>query len=475
MTLEELQLKAENAELRQKLAQALERIAVLEALLSQNSRNSSKPPSSDGFKRPPKKGSEKKPSNKKTGGQPGHTGQNLSLNEHPDHVIEHLPDRCQHCQGELEQVPPTSYQRRQVIELPADLKLETTEHQAYVKCCPHCHTLTQASFPSEVPGRVQYGPKIRALAVYLSQVQLLPYARTCETLQELFGASLSEGSLSQILAECYEQLAEPEKVIKAGLIQAEVVHNDETGLYVAGSRQWLHVMCNHYLTFYAYHSRRGKEATNEIGLLPRFKGTSLHDGWSSYWAYSQCLHALCNAHHLRELTFVAEELGQLWAKALIKLLLDLKKEVAEAAAQGQQRLASTRLIYWETRYRELIAQGLATNPPPEGGWPRNKRGKPKQSKAKNLVDRLETHQREVLAFAYDFKVPFTNNQAERDLRMVKVQQKISTCFRSKDGATFFCRIRSYISTMRKQGKSAFHALHQAFLGRPLMPACPSAE
>lgn len=474
MTLEEeLQLRTENAELKQKLAQALERIAVLEALLSQNSRNSSKPPSSDGFKRPPKKGPDKKPSNKKPGGQPGHTGQNLCWNEQPEHFIQHLPDKCQTCQHDLAQVTPSGHQSRQVIDLPAELKLETTEHQAFVKSCPHCHTYTLASFPEEVPGWVQYGPKIRALAVYLSQVQLLPYARTCETLQELFGASLSEGSLSQMLEECYEQLAKPEEVIKEGLVQAEVAHNDETGLYVAGARQWLHVMCNRYLTFYAYHSRRGKEATNEIGLLPRFKGTSLHDGWSSYWAYTQCQHALCNAHHLRELTFVAEELGQLWAKALIKLLLDLKEEVEKALDQGYQELASARLTYWEERYRNLIAQGLATNPPPEGGWPKNKRGKPKQSKAKNLVDRLAAHQREVLAFAYDFKVPFTNNQAERDLRMVKVQQKVSTCFRSKEGASFFCRIRSYISTMRKQGKSAFEALYQAFLGRPLMPVCPS--
>ena len=471
---EELQqVKAENTALKAQVALLTERVAQLEALLSQNSRNSSKPPSSDGFKRPPKKGSNKKPTNKKAGGQPGHRGQNLSWNPQPDHLIQHLPDKCQNCQFELEQVATTGYQRRQVIDLPAELTLETTEHQAFVKDCPHCHSATLAPFPAEVAGWVQYGPKLRALAVYLSQVQLLPYARTCETLQELFGASVSEGSLYQMLSECYEQLATPEEAIKAGLVVAEVVHNDETGLYVEGLRQWLHVMCHRYLTFYAFHPRRGKAATDEIGLLPRFKGTSVHDAWRSYWVNSQCRHALCNAHHLRELTFVAEELGQLWAKALIKLLLELKTEVEEAIAQGCQELASSRLAYWQERYQNLIAQGLATNPPPEGGWPKHKRGKAKQSKAKNLVDRLEARQREVLAFAYDFKVPFTNNQAERDLRMVKVQQKVSTCFRSRQGATIFCRIRSYISTMRKQGKSAFAVLYQAFLGRPLMPTCPS--
>jgi transposase len=463
------QAKTENAELRQKLAQDLERIALLEAQLAQNSRNSAKPPSSDGFKRPPKKESGKKTSDKKAGGQPGHSGQNLSWNEQPEHLIRHFPDKCQQCEFELGEVPSTGYQNRQVVELPTDLKLETTEHRAFIKSCPHCHTLTQATFPTEAKARLQYGSKVRALAVYLSQVQLLPYARTCETLQELFGASVSEGSLYQMLSECYEYLAEPEKVIKEGLVRSEVVHNDETGLYVEGLRQWLHVMCTSRLTFYAFHPKRGKAATDEIGLLPRFEGTSVHDGWSSYWTYSQCQHALCNAHHLRELTFVAEELGQLWAKAMIELLLALKAEVEEALVQNKQSLETTRLTYWAGRYRNLIAQGLATNPPPEGGWPKNKRGRPKQTKAKNLVDRLEARQREVLAFAYNFKVPFTNNQAERDLRMVKVQQKVSNCFRSKQGATFFCRIRGYISTLRKQGMSAFYALHQAFLGCPLIP------
>jgi transposase len=175
----------------------------------------------------------------------------MSWNEQPDHLIQHMPDRCQNCEFELEQVLPTGHTSRQVIELPAELKLETTEHQAYVKCCPQCQTSTRAAFPSEVPGWLQYGPKLRALAVYFSQVQLLAYARTCETLQELFGASLSEDSLIQMLEECYEQLAEPEEAIKKGLVAAEVVHNDETGLYVAGLRQWLHVMCTSYLTYYA--------------------------------------------------------------------------------------------------------------------------------------------------------------------------------------------------------------------------------
>jgi len=273
-----------------------------------------------------------------------------------------------------------------------------------------------------------------------------------------------------MIGECYEQLAEPEAHIRQGLTEAEVAHNDETGLYVAGQRLWLHVMCTTSLTLYLYHTRRGKKATDEFGMLSQFKGWSVHDSWASYWGYQQCRHALCNAHILRELTFVAEVLGQGWASELIEMLLGLKAAVAAAKKQGLRELSESDLSEWQGRYQKVLAQGLAANPPPEGGWPKSKRGKPKQSKAKNLIDRLLLREREVLAFAYDFKVPFDNNLAERDLRMVKVQQKVSGCFRSAAGAKHFCRIRSYISTMRKQGHSAFGALKQAFCGQPLLPA-----
>jgi transposase len=479
MTLEQEldQVKAENVLLKQRLDQALERIAVLEAQLRLNSHNSSKPPASDGFKRPAKKPTgpdkNKKATPRKAGAQIGHQAHNLSWNDQPDKVVEHHPAQCQHCHSDLAQVTPSAYQSRQVLDLPSELKLQTVEHHATLKICPACRKTNQAAFPDEVKGWVQYGPTLRGVAVYFSQVQLLPYGRTCEVLNELFAATVSEGSLYQMLSECYDHLAEAEQTIRQGLLQAEVVHNDETGLYVEGFRRWLHVMCTGYLTFYAFHLKRGKAATDAIGLLPQFKGTSVHDAWASYFANQQCQHALCNAHHLRELIFVAEELGQLWAKALIDLLLALKAEIEQAKAVGASELSAGRLTYWEERYQALIEQGHLANPPPEGGWPCGQRGRPKQSKAKNLVARLDERRREALAFAYNFKVPFDNNQAERDLRMVKVQQKVSSCFRSQQGATFFCRIRSYISTMRKQGVSAFEALQQAFRGQPLLPALPS--
>ena len=271
---------------------------------------------------------------------------------------------------------------------------------------------------------MQYGPHLRALAVYLNQVQLLPYARTCEVIHEVFGVELSQGSLLSMLQECYEGLAPSEQTIKQALVQAEIAHNDETGVYVLGRRQWLHVMSTPKVTFYAYHAKRGKAATDAIGLLPHFKGTSVHDAWSPYWGYHECQHALCNAHILRELTFVAESLGQSWAARLGQYLVSLKTRVAVALSQGQSRLADEEWQAVLATYRKLIAQGLAINAPPSGGWPPSKRGRPKKPKARNLVERLQEREGEVLAFASDFKVPFDNNGAERDLRMIKVHQVI---------------------------------------------------
>jgi transposase len=473
MTLQEqlAQLQHKYVKLEQQLAQALSRVAELEAQLALNSHNSSKPPSSDGFQRPPKSPSNnsKKATGRKSGGQVGHKAATLALTDNPTHTVIHLPPQCTNCAADLARVSVGGYQRRQVLDLPSDLTLQTVEHQAFAKTCPHCQTTTQASFPQQITAWVQYGPRLRALAVYLSQVQLLPYARTCEVLNELFGVELSEGSLYSMLEHCYERLEPVEQVIIQNLLAAPVAHNDETGLYVEGLRQWLHVMSTLYFTFYGFHRARGKTATDDLGVLPLYKGISVHDAWASYFANLECQHALCNAHHLRELTFVAQELGQLWAQRMIQLLLALKAEVAKLRAAGESGISAESLERWQAQYQELIQHAYLANPPPPNGWPRGARGRPKKSKARNLVQRLDERRTQVLAFAMNFDVPFDNNQAERDLRMVKVQQKISTGFRSKRGATFFCRIRSYISTLRKQGQSAFRALVAVFQGQPLMP------
>ena len=478
MTLEQEleQLRTENAELREQLAsrdalieQLVARIQALETRLAQNSHNSSKPPSSDGYKRSPKNRSLRKTSDKKAGGQEGHQGNALEQSENPDAVIEHLPANCENCQTDLSKEEPLAhFEPRQVFEVPPQVRLQVTEHRTYSKKCPACQAVTKGKFPERVKNRVQYGSNFRALAVYLVTYQLLPYARVCELLKELYSESLSPGTLVNMVTECYEQLAEPEEAIKAALIQSNMLHCDETGLYVEGKRQWLHVASTPYLTHYAHHLRRGSKATDQIGILPFFKGAAIHDGWYSYKRYS-CEHGLCNAHHLRELTFVHEQLGQDWAGKLKTCLLELKAEVEVAKSNLETSLSSECLGRYERLYQSLIEQGLAVNSPPEGGWPCGKRGKPRQSKPRNLLDRLDKQRHQALLFAYRFDVSFDNNLAERDIRMVKVQQKVSGCFRSQDGAKSFCRIRGYLSTMKKQGGNLLAALLGAFCGCPPLP------
>ncbi len=479
MTLQEEldQLKIDYALLQDKfksqevlIAKLVERLQVLEARLAQDSHNSSKPPSSDGFVRSPKKRSLRKATDKKAGGQNGHEGHALKQVAAPDHIIEHFPRECELCQHALTTTAPLAdFEPRQVFELPLPLKLDVIEHRSHTTRCPECQHITKASFPPLVSNWVQYGPGFRALAVYLVEYQLLPYARACELLNEIYSQSVSPGTLATLVAECGEHLAEPEKFIKAALLESKVLHCDESGLYVEGKRHWVHVASTDQLTHYAVHPKRGSQATDAIGILPSFKGMTVHDGYYNYARY-ECEHALCNAHHLRELNFAHEQLGQEWAGEFKKLLVDLKSEVETAKEQNRLALSAARLAYYEGTYQTLIDQALAANPPPVGGWPRGKRGRPRQSKAKNLIDRLDRQRGQVLLFAYRFEVPFDNNQAERDIRMVKVQQKISGCFRSAAGASNFCRIRGYLSTMRKQGKNLLSALIETFYGQPPLPA-----
>jgi transposase len=274
--------------------------------------------------------------------------------------------------------------------------------------------------------------------------------------------------LAGLVERCAEQLAPVEQEIKAALSRAEVLHQDETGLYVAGKRHWMHVSATEQLTHYAVHPTRGKAALEAIGILANFGGVSVHDGWGSYWHY-QCQHALCNVHHLRDLLFLEEEQQQAWAAEMKELLLDSKAAVEQARAEGRSRLHPLEVADWKARYSALLTEGYQANPPdppPETG----RRGRRKQSVARNLLDRLSKHQEAVLLFLDNFAVPFDNSLAERDIRMVKVQQKISGCFRSEAFAVAFCRIRGYLSTLRKQGLAVLTALEQALVGHPVSPA-----
>jgi transposase len=445
-----------------------EQAAVIQSLrdqLAKNSQNSGRPPSSDGLKKPRTRSLRKK-TGRRRGGQKGHKGHTLKRVEQPDHVCVHRVSTCPHCAADLESVEPSRQEKRQVFDIPP-VRVEVTEHQAEVKVCPRCGGQAKGQFPMDVRQPVQYGPRLQAQASYLNTYQLLPWARTCELLGDFYGHRPAEAIVLTSNATVVNRIASSVDEIKQHLIAAAVAHFDESGLRVEGQLHWLHVASTDHLTHYNVHRKRGQDGMKAAGVLPEFKGRAVHDHWQSYFTFKECQHALCNAHHLRELQFVVDQYGQAWAQEMMQLLLDIKAEV-DAALPEQMSLSPERLAHFEQRYDELIAQGLATNPPPADPPPK-KRGRKKQSPPKNLLDRLQQRKRQALAFMYDFCVPFDNNLAERDVRMVKIKQKVSGTFRTLAGAETFCAIRSYISTARKQGQNVIDALHSALLGNPFTP------
>jgi len=443
------------------------RVESMENQQKKDSRNSSKPPASDGFRK--RTQSLRHKSERQSGGQKGHPGSTLEWREEADHIISHAVEHCQDCGVSLNEVEVERIECRQVHDLPP-LRLEVTEHQADVKTCPHCQCENRAVFPADVNSVVQYGAGIKGLMVYLLEGQLLPSKRVCELLSEVFACELSEATLYNACERCFEELAPIESFVKTALQTAEVVHFDETGMRVKGQLFWLHVACTSGLTYYFTHPKRGKAAMDEMDILPHFQGISVHDGLTSYAQYD-CEHSACNAHHLRDLIGSMECYQQLWAQEMIDLLLTGKHQVEEAIAAGKTTLAAEVLADLEGRYQAILEKGLEANPPPlpqpEVG---KKKGRRAQTPPKNLLDRLQSQKDQVLRFLNDFRVPFDNNQAERDIRMVKLKQKISGGFRSQKGAQRFSRIRGYLSTMRKQGQNLLDVLRQAFLGQPVLPS-----
>jgi transposase len=444
-----------------------ERVRELETRLAKDSHNSHKPPSSDEptFRRPARK-SLRKRSEKKPGGQPGHTGCTRVQSETPDEVHLHVPESCGQCGDDLQGIVPRLAQRRQVFDLPP-LRLHVQEHQVHDRRCPGCGHTTRAAFPEGVNDPVQYGARMQGLAVYLQVHQLLPYGRTAELIGDLFGQRLSEGTLTRGLKRAHAGLEPVEQQIHAGLRRSQSVHFDETGLRIASKRQWVHSASTAQLTLYRTHAKRGREAIDAMGVLPGYKGVSIHDAYTSYLSYPG-RHALCNAHLLRDLVAVEEETKAAWAARMSELLLEIKAAATQARASGAAQLEPVQIQAFRARYDALLCEGEAAHPasPPTG-----RAGRRKQSPAYNLVRRLQKHAGLVLAFMYDIAIPFDNNLAERDLRMLKTQQKISGGFRSQGGADVFCRIRSYISTVRKQRLPLLEALRSVFSGTPLMPCC----
>lgn len=440
------------------------RVAELEARLGMNSRNSSKPPSSDGLAKPAPK-SLRRPSGRKPGKQPGGQGFRLAPRVVPDEVREHTPSDCRGCGADLADAPVVGTESRQVFDLPV-VELVAVEHRAQRRACS-CGVVTRAAFPPEASAPTCYGPGVAALATYLLCRQHLPVERAAECLAEAFGAPVSTGWLSSLLPTAAAHLDDFLTLARGELVGAPVAHFDETGARVNGRLHWIHVAATDTWTLFHLDAKRGRVAMDAAGILPDFRGVAVHDGLVVYRQYDQATHGLCNAHHLRELAGIAELTGQAWPAALAELLVEAHIAVQAAKATGATRLPARRLATFTKRYDTLIAEGKHLNPPP----PRTgRRGRPALGPAGSLLARLETHRADVLRFATDFRIPFDNNQAERDVRMVKLQQKISGGWRSDTGARSFLDVRAYLGTARKHGHSAMAVLRDLFTGHPWIPA-----
>lgn len=433
-------------------------IRELEGRLALSSRNSSKPPSTDGLSKPKPK-SLRPAGQHPTGGQKGHLGHTLKKVAAPDYVETHRPPtHCEACHQPLEGIVSV-VETRQVFDIPP-LHYEVTEHQVAAIAC-RCGNICRGPFPEGVSAPVQYGPRVKAAAVHLTSHHMMPIARTGALIGDFFGLPMSDGTVWAANEEAQILLQKPVAAIGRALQGVSVAHADETGARVAGQLHWLHVLATATLTWIGCHPNRGQKAFEAFGLLTGFLGTLIHDGWKPYREL-RCKHGLCNAHHLRELTYLFEEMSQVWAKRLIDLLTETCHEVH--AATGT--LSPERRAHILGLYAEILGEGEAANPraPPSG-----RRGRSKQSKATNLLARLRLYADDVWRFMTDPGIPFTNNIAEQAVRMPKVKQKISGCFRTLKGVETFCVIRSYLATLHKQGDNLFLALTLTFQGKPPQP------
>jgi len=425
-------------------------ITLLANRLNLNSTNSSKPPSSD----PNRKKKTKSKTGKKPGGQKGHVGTTLKKVDDPDKVELIKVDRSKLPPGRYRQV---GFDSRQVFDI--DISRVVTEYRAQILQDDKGNRFA-ATFPEGVTKAVQYGTGLKAHSVYMSQFQLVPYNRIQDYFADQLHIPISEGSIFNFNKEAFRSLVDFENRVINELTASDLAHADETGINIGGKRHWLHCVSNDCWTLYYPHEKRGMDAINDMGVLPWFKGVLCHDHWKPYYKID-CTHALCNAHHLRELTRAWEQDGQHWAQKLKNLLETINRKVTDAGgaldAQESQK--------YRLKYRVLLKQGEIECPEPIRPKKKGKRGRIKKSKSRNLLERLRDYEQDALRFMDNEYAPFSNNLGESDIRMTKVQQKISGCFRSMDGAQIFCRVRSYLSTCRKQGVKSSYALDLLFNGK----------
>jgi len=448
-----------------KLQALQDRVDELERRLGLNSNNSSKPPSTDSpFIPKPKTASNAK---RKAGGQKGHEGKNLKMVEHPDVVIVSSPGICSGCGASLADTHSSLAASRQVFDLPV-LKIEVSEYQVHTKKCPCCKAISKGSFPQDITAPTQYGKRFDAAISYLSVHQMLPYERITQVMEDLFGHSISEGVILNALSRVETHLSSFNAITKEALLQSAVIHADETGINVRGKLHWAHIALSQSAAECLLHSKRGADAIKQMDILPNYKGIAVHDHWKPYESINGAFeHAFCNAHHLRELNRVTQQDHQLWSNDMSKLLLSANQKVTHAKTNGRDALSPRMIKQFNIRYDTVVKSAgvYHTVSQKETG----KRGRVKQTFAKNLLDRLIKYKDETLRFATNFNVPFTNNAAERGLRMMKVKEKISGCFMSQKGGRIFMNIYAYILTVKKNGINIMQALLDAMHGKPFMP------
>lgn len=464
------QVGCELARLAEMLKTQSAAIEELQAKLSKNSSNSGKPPSSDGYGKQhtvQRTQSQRKAGQKPKGGQTGHSGHTLEKSETPDKTETHsLKGGCQQCGCSLDDEVASGYEERQVFDIPA-IRIEITAHRVEIKRCPQCGASAKAAFPAAVTQPTQYGSGVKTWSSYFSSAHFIPTARTADIFEDLTGHRISE---AMVLNSCHQlaaQAAPANHVIKERIKVAGVAHFDETGLRVMGKLHWLHSASTDRLTSYFVHPKRGQEAIDAMDVLPQFTGVACHDHWKPYFNYESASHSLCNSHHLRELTFIEKRYHQAFAVEMADLLTEMNTAKKESLTD---HFSADTLIAYAARYDAVVEAGLAANPEksPDPALPK-KRGRTKQTPAHNLLKRLRDFKDAVLAFAYDFKIPFTNNLAEQTVRMMKVKQKVSGCFRTSAGAEAFAANRGYLSTARKNDQNLFQAIQAAFEGSPFIP------
>jgi len=452
-------------ELKTLVAIQTQKIKELEAKLNRDSTNSSKPPSTDNKLKKPKKPNAPK-SKKLRGGQVGSKGNTLRTNMLPDTVEVLLPFHCECCSASLENIDPLKIEKRQLFDIPK-IDMYVTEYQAHSKVCPKCNTTNKPLFPNNVNASTQYGENLKSFVAYLNSYQMLPYKRITELIEDLVSHKIATGTVYNFLNTYYDRLENFENDIKKKLLDEDVINSDETGINIQGKLHWIHVASSSYLTYYMLHKKRGKDAMDDMEILPRYGGIAVHDHWASYNHYN-CIHSYCNAHLLRELNGVTEKENCQWSQDMHSLLTNMNSAVHKAKESNKKHLSSAQIEKFSKNYEKITKGALKYYPPPDKTLKKS-RGRIKQEKGKNLLDRLLKYQDETLRFLSDFRVPFTNNLAERDLRMIKVKEKISGTFMSFKGGEIFCRIRSYISTLKKNNVAVLQGLQNVLRGNAYSP------